>query len=191
MIAPERTMLVLLAAGQSLRFGTDDKLAMDFLGQPLAMHVVTALEGVSFLDRVAVTSGTSLDFAARGYRVINNPAPEQGLSGSVRLAAIAAQAAGAGAMLVVLADMPHVTLAHALRLLDACKDDDAVVASSDGVHACPPAVFAAGRFAQLAQLVGDEGGRALIRAGIHIIASPNELVDIDTPEDLERLRALA
>ena len=29
-----------------------------------------------------------------------------------------------------------------------------------------------------------------IRAGIHIITSPDELIDIDTPEDLERLRAL-
>ncbi len=183
-------MLVLLAAGRSLRFGEEDKLAVDFLGQPLAMHVVTALEDAPFLDRVAITSDTTLDFTARGYRVIGNPAPETGLSGSVRLGVAAAQAAGVSAMLVVLADMPRVTLAHVLRLLDACDGEDAVVASSDGSRACPPAVFAAGRFAALAEATGDEGGRAMIRAGTHVITSPEELIDIDTPEDLARLRGV-
>lgn len=181
-------MLVLLAAGRSLRFGEQDKLAADFLGQPLAMHVVTALADAAFLGRVAITSGTSLDFAARGYRVIANPAPDKGLSGSVRLGVAAAQAAGAEAMLVVLADMPRVTLAHVLRLLDACHGADAVIASSDGVRACPPAVFAAGRFSTLAEATGDEGGRAMIRTGSHIITNPEELIDIDTREDLARLR---
>lgn len=183
-------MLVLLAAGRSLRFGEEDKLAAEFLGQPLAMHVVTALEDAAFLDRVAITSGTALDFAAHGYRIIANPAPETGLSGSVRLGVAAAQAAGAAAMLVVLADMPRVTLAHVLRLLDACYGDEAVVASSDGVRTCPPAVFAAGRFSALAEATGDEGGRGMIRAGSHIITSPEELIDIDTPEDLAQLRGV-
>lgn len=190
MIAAERTLLVLLAAGRSLRFGDDDKLAMDFFGQPLAMHVVTALEDVPFLDRVAVTSATVLDFAGRGYREIANPAPERGLSGSVKLGVAAAQAAGADAMLVVLADMPRVTSGHIWRLLNAADGADTVVASSDGHRASPPALFGAGRFTELAQAGGDEGGRAMIRAGIHIITSPDELIDIDTLEDLDRMRAL-
>lgn len=190
MIAAESTLLVLLAAGRSLRFGDDDKLAMDFLAQPLAMHVVTALEDVPFLDRVAITSGTVLDFTGRGYREIANPAPERGLSGSVKLGVAAAQAAGAAAMVIVLADMPRVTSAHILRLLNAAEGADAVVASSDGHRPRPPALFGAGRFTELAEAVGDEGGRAMIRAGIHIITSPEELIDIDTPDDLARLRAL-
>ncbi|OYY69540.1 NTP transferase domain-containing protein [Sphingomonas sp. 28-63-12] len=191
MIAAGRTLLVLLAAGQSLRFGGTDKLAADFLGQPLAFHVVTALSGVDFLDRVAIVSGTQLDFTGHGYRQIANPAPALGLSGSVRLGIAAAQAAGASAVLIALADMPRVTAAHVWRLLDAADSADAVVASSDGNHPTPPALFAAGRFGALLQAEGDEGGRALIRAGKHIVASPAELIDIDTPADLERLRALA
>ncbi len=191
MIAPERTVLVLLAAGRSLRFGDDDKLAADFLGQPLAMHVVTALEDVPFLARVAITSGTALDFGVRGYREIANPATEEGLSGSVRLGVAAAQAAGAAAMLIALADMPRVTAAHIYRLLDAAEGTDFVVASSDGVQPGPPALFAEARFAELAGAAGDAGGRAMIRGGVHIIASPDELIDVDTPDDLARLRALA
>lgn len=190
MIAAERTLLVLLAAGQSKRFGGVDKLQQVFLGRPLAMHVVTALESVPFMGRVAITSDTSLDFAAQGYGVIVNPAPETGLSGSVRLGVAAAREAGAAAIVIALADMPRVTSAHICRLLDAADSAQSVIASSDGNHPCPPALFAAGRFEALALSEGDEGGRALIRAGFHVVTSPAELIDIDTPEDLEQLRAL-
>lgn len=191
MIAAERTLLVLLAAGRSRRFGNTDKLAVEFLGRPLAMHVVTALEGVPFADRVAITSGTDLDFGAQGYRTITNAAPDAGLSGSVRLGVAAAQAAGVAAIVVALADMPRVTAAQIFRLLEAADGPDDVVASSDGVRPSPPALFAAGCFGALAASHGDEGGRALIRGGRHIVTSPAELIDIDTPEDLARLRALA
>ena len=190
MIAAERTLLILLAAGRSVRFGDVDKLEQPFLGRPLAMHVVTALEGVPFMSRVAVVSGTAIDFAASGYAVIDNPAPQDGMSGSVKLGVAAARDCGAAAVLVALADMPRVTAAHIFRLLDAADSADAVVASSDGTRPCPPAVFAAGRFEALMQAQGDEGGRALIRTGHHVVTSPAELVDVDTPEDLARLCGL-
>jgi molybdenum cofactor cytidylyltransferase len=78
MLAPERTALILLAAGRSLRFTDADKLAEPFLDKPLAFHVVTALENIPFLTRIAVVSDTCLDFAERGYRVEANPDPSLG-----------------------------------------------------------------------------------------------------------------
>ncbi|MBX9882511.1 MAG: NTP transferase domain-containing protein [Sphingomonas sp.] len=189
MVDASRTLLALLAAGRSERFGPEDKLAADFLGRPLASHVATALEAVPFLARVAIVSGTGVAFP--GYRRIENPAPDAGLSGSVRLAAQAARDCGAAALLIALADMPRVTAVQILRLLDAAQTADAVVASSDGARPSPPALFAAGRFAELLALEGDHGARALIQGGVHIVTSPQELIDIDTPEDLARLRALA
>lgn len=190
MIAAEKTLLLLLAAGRSLRFGDRDKLEQPFLGRPLAMHVVTALEGVPFLGRVAIVSGTRLDFTACGYAVIDNPTPEAGMSSSLKLGIAAARNHSAAAVLVALADMPRVTAAHIFRLLDTADSANAVVASSDGHSPCPPALFAAGRFEALMTAEGDEGGRALIRGGHHVVTSPGELSDIDTPEDLERLCAL-
>ena len=190
MIAAEKTVLILLAAGRSQRFGAADKLTQDYLGQPLAFHVVTALASVPFLDRVVVKSGTELDFASRGYRVIHNDQPEIGMSNSVKLGVACARDQGADAVMVALADMPRVTAAHVLLLLDAADGTDAVVASSDGTKPCPPAVFGADRFAALLALDGDKGARALIAGGKHVIAPAAELLDIDRPEDLERLRAL-
>lgn len=188
MIPPEQTVLILLAAGRSQRFGDADKLTQDLLGKPLAFHVVTTLESVPFLDRIVVKSHTDLDFEARGYRVIHNHQPEIGMSSSVKLGVASAQALGAEAVLIALADMPCVTAAHVLRLLAAADGADTVVASSDGVKPCPPAVFGANHFAALLELEGDEGARKLIAGGKHVIAPARELLDVDRPEDLERLR---
>jgi molybdenum cofactor cytidylyltransferase len=190
MIRAEKTVLILLAAGRSKRFGEIDKLEQEFLGQPLALHVVTAFEDVPFQARFVVKNGTDLDFESRGYRVIHNPQPKIGMSRSVKLGVECARKDGAEAVLIALADMPRVTAAHVYRLLDAADSADAVVASSNGVNPCPPAVFGAGQFDFLLNLEGDAGARDLVRAGKHVVTSPAELIDIDTPEDLERLRAL-
>ena len=190
MLAAAECGLVLLAAGRSARFGATDKLQEIFLGQPLAFHVVTALADVPFRARIAVCSNTDLDFAGRGYTVVHNDAPDQGMSGSVKLGVAAARASGCAGVVIALADMPRVTAAHIYRLLDAADGPDSVVASSNGVHPGPPAVFGAGRFEALSRLIGDAGARDLLRTGRRVIAPEAELLDIDRPEDLERLRTL-
>ncbi len=183
-------VLILLAAGRSVRFGDADKLQQDFLGKPLAFHVVTALEDVPFKARLAVCSGSQLDFAARGYEVIHNDDPGDGMSGSVKLGVAVAREIGCAAVVIALADMPRVTATHIYRLLEAASGRDSVIASSNGVHPTPPAVFGADQFEALLTLEGDAGARAMVRAGRHVIAPEAELLDIDRPEDLERLRAL-
>jgi molybdenum cofactor cytidylyltransferase len=189
MIAAEKTALVLLAAGRSVRFGSADKLEAAWRGKPLALHAVAAARPIAFAARIAIVSHTAIDFGALGYHVIANDAPEEGLARSLRLGVSAAQAMGAAAMLVMLADMPRVTTIHLLRLLDAGDRADSVIASSDGLRVMPPALFAAGRFAELAAAQGDAGGRTLLAAAQRIVTDADELADIDTIDDLERLRA--
>ena len=190
MIKPEDTVLILLAAGKSARFGDTDKLEQDYLGEPLAFHVVTALESVPFARRIAVVSDTHLDFAARCYDVIRNDAPDRGLASSIRLGVEAARAGDPQAVLIALADMPRVTGSHIYRLLDYADGDDTILASSNGRQPRPPALFGRNRFDWLMNLSGDKGARDMILKAHHVIAVPNELIDVDTPEDLERLRAL-
>ena len=190
MIEAERVALILLAAGRSRRFNDGDKLAESFLDKPLAFHVVTALEAIPFLARIAVVSDTTLDFAEKGYRVVENPDPSLGQARSLCHGVNLAEELGAEAVLVALADMPRVTAAHIQRLFDAYDGADAVVASSDGTQPMPPGLFGKDRFAELLALDGDQGARDLIRGGRHVITSPAELVDVDTQEDLHELRAL-
>ncbi|THD34542.1 MAG: nucleotidyltransferase family protein [Sphingomonas sp.] len=189
MIAPDNTALILLAAGKSERFGLSDKLTEIFLGQPLGMHAVTALEAVPFAKRIVVKDGGRLDYAARGYEVVHNLRPEDGLSSSVRLGVQAARQGGIDAVLIALADMPRITATQIHRLFDAQHGPDTVVASSDGVRPRPPVLFGSARFDALEQLEGDTGARDMILAGRHVIASPEELIDVDTEDELAELLA--
>lgn len=189
MLEPEQVALVLLAAGRSRRFD-GDKLSEPFLDKPLAYHVVTALEKVPFLTRIAIVSGTALDFEALGYQVVENPDPSLGQARSLCFGVEAARKAGAEAVLVALADMPRVTATHVYRLFDRADGPATIVASSNGTYPMPPALFGRDRFDDLLDLQGDEGGRALIKRGHHVVAAPAELADIDTREDLAELRGL-
>jgi len=191
MIAVEDTVLVLLAAGRSERFGDlGSKLDQPFLGRSLGLHVAVTMEALPFADRIAVVNGTALDYAAHGFRLVHNAEPARDMASSVRLGVACARERGAAAVLIALADMPRVTAAHIHRLFDAAEGMDAVVASSDGRDPKPPALFGRDRFDFLLALNGDAGARDLVRAGRHVVTSPAELIDVDTADDLDRLREL-
>lgn len=188
MIEPRTTALILLAAGKSERFGLSDKLTEMFLGQPLGMHVVTALEAVPFAKRVVVVDGGQLDYAARGYQVIHNDEPERGMALSVQLGLQAARGEGVEAVIIALADMPRVTAAQIYRLFDAAHGPDTVAASSDGQNPKPPVLFGAARFDALMELRGDKGARDMVLGGRHVVTTPDELIDVDTGEELRELQ---
>jgi molybdenum cofactor cytidylyltransferase len=184
MIAAEETVLVLLAAGKSLRFGGSKLDAM--LGErPLGLHVANTLAAIPFARRIAVTGRCRIDYSAHGYATVVNDDPVGDMASSLRLGVAAA--GDAAAVLVVLADMPRVSAAHIRRLLDAADGAEAIVASSDGGAPRPPALFGSAWFESLATITGDHGARDLIRSGRQVAAPPGVLVDIDTPEDLQRL----
>ena len=191
MIAAEDCVLVLLAAGRSQRMGDlGSKLDEPFLGRALGLHVAVALEDMPFKERVAVVGRARCDYAAHGYVTVRNDDPELGLGRSVALGVERARALGAEAVVIALADMPRVTATHVWQLLEAADGPDAIVASSDGRSPKPPAVFGRVRFDTLLALEGDAGARDMVRAGKHVVTTPAELIDVDTPEELERLRAL-
>lgn len=188
MIAAEDAVLVLLAAGRSQRMGDiGSKLDQPFLSHPLGLHVAIALEDMPFKERIAVTGSATCDFASHGFRLVHNDDPAQGMARSVCLGVTRAKELGAKAVVIALADMPRVTATHIYRLLDTAEGDEAVVASSDGVSPKPPVVFGCERFDFLLTLTGDEGARELVRSGRHVVTTPAELIDVDTPEELERL----
>lgn len=191
MIAVEDITLILLAAGKSSRYGDiGSKLDEDFLGKPLGAHVAVTLEAMPFKERIAIVNGSRIDYGRYGFRVVHNDDPAQGMSRSVRLGVACAKASGSAAVLIALADMPRVTTAHIYRMLDCADGAHAVVTSSDGHAPKPPAIFGADRFDFLLDLKGDEGARELVRSGRHVITTPAELIDVDTAEDMERLRTL-
>lgn len=192
MIAVEDTVLILLAAGRSRRFGEGNKLEEQFLARPLGLHVAVALEDMPFRERIVVVDGCAINYAAHRFSVLHNEAPDRDMASSVRMGVECARARDAAAVLIALADMPRVTAAHIYRLFDAATDLDgkAVVASSDGVTPRPPVLFGRDRFEDVLAITGDQGARDLIQAGRHVVTNAAELIDVDTKDDLERLRSL-
>ncbi|RDE05395.1 nucleotidyltransferase family protein [Sphingomonas aracearum] len=191
MLQIERTVLLLLAAGKSERFGdVGSKLTTEFLGKPLGLHVAVALEDLPFLARLAVVADEALDYGAHRFETLRNADPARDMASSVRRGITRARELGADAVVIALADMPRVTAAHIQRLFDASNGGDSVIASSDGVSPKPPALFGRDRFEFLLGLTGDSGARDMVAAGRHVVTAPAELIDVDTPEELQRLQEL-
>ncbi len=197
-----RVVGVLLAAGAARRFGSPKQLApLD--GRPLVTHALEHLLAVERLAGVLVVVGAhgaavSDAVAGRdGVRVVACPGWEEGLAASLLAGVAAADAEGADAVLIHLADLPRVTpevmRLVAERALDADGQlrDEPVRATFDGVPG-HPVVLPRSRFGLVADLRGDEGlrsilgGRGTTRVEVGHLADP---VDVDIPEHLEALRS--
>lgn len=172
--------LVLLAAGQSRRFGTN-KLAASLHGVRVARHVADRLAALPFARHFVVTRPeTPLLPGYACLPLIPADAP-QGRSLAVGVAA--ARQAGARAVMVALADMPLVPDSHVRALLAAFAGDRIASRSATGTP-MPPALFGAQHFAALESLDGDRGAGALLRDAPFVTLPPGTERDIDTPADL-------
>jgi molybdenum cofactor cytidylyltransferase len=182
----DKIAVVILAAGQGRRFGSD-KLMADLGGVPVGLHVARTLREMAFGWRFAVCrkdAALMQHFCAAGFDIVVNDCPESGQAHSLHLAVNAAEMAGATALLVVLADMPFVSARHISALVAAYEDT--ITASTDGTNAMPPAIFPRRVWPKLLTLAGDSGARALLGGAVLIAVPPAELRDIDVPADLPR-----
>ena len=181
----KRFSAVVLAAGASQRFGDDDKLCADFNGKPVLHHV---LDGLALLElrEILVVARAPLE----GVVHIVNLYPDNGMGHSLALGIAALKPCEAA--FVVLADMPLVAPALYREMAAALPGHDIVVPVHNGQNG-HPVLFAANCFDDLRQLSGDHGARDLLRSGRYrarrIETGAFILADIDTPDDLARIRA--
>ena len=184
---------VLTAAGSARRMQGRDKLLEGVQGQPLLRVMAQRLLAAG-LGPVAVTlraPDPTRAAALEGLEVTALPVPDAaaGMSASLRVAAL--WAAGE-ALLVCPADMPDLTPED----FSACADafDGAAplrATASDGTPG-HPVIFPAHLLPLFADLTGDEGARALLRAhSPRLLALPgtHATTDLDTPEAWEKWRA--
>ncbi len=172
MSADPRIVGILLAAGAASRFGSPKQLA-ELDGQPLVLHALDRLLCVPALAEVLVVVGAHGDEVAavvegtgwEDVRVVRCPDWEDGLSASLRAGVAAADAAGADAVLVHLADLPRVTPQVIAGVLDHARDREgelvgvpvrAVYGGVDG-H---PAVLPRSLFGVVAHAPRRQGRRA-------------------------------
>ncbi len=179
--------LVLLAGGQSARFG-GPKLIAPLGGKPLALHAAAMLAALPFVARYAVVGPDVPDLAHLGYTCVPLTPPGAPQARSLALGVAAAQANGARAVLVALADMPLVPAAHIYALVSRFNGDR-IATEANGVI-MPPALFGAAHFAALTALDGDRGGAVRLKGAPTVSLDPQLALDVDRPEDLARAAAL-
>lgn len=191
---------IILAAGESRRFGSPKQLA-PLHGRPLLQHVVDAVEAVPALCEVIVVLGARAEEivgAVRldGARIVRCADWQEGMAASLRAGA-AALPHDVEAALIVLGDQPLVTPAAISRVADLAVAEaadersgaDAVRATYGGVPGHPVAL---GRrlLARIPALRGDAGARELLRtAEVRLVEAgpPGAGIDVDTPEELEAI----
>ena len=184
---------LLTAAGASSRFGTD-KLQIPIGGQPMGVHALDILSQVPFDLRVLVTSKDKeyLNEAAvkRGFDVVINPEPIQGMSSSVRLGTEHILTTGEyDGILYAVADQPNLSAASVKKLIDAFEREPACIwaPEAEGKRG-NPVIFPASLFPELMQISGDRGGRQVIAAHRELLRTVQvqawELKDIDRKEDM-------
>lgn len=179
---------LLLAAGLSRRFGSEDKLLAPLPGGSVVKKAADALRSLHLDHLIVVAASQHVAAACEGFRVVINQEPEKGLGRSLALGVVEAQALGASRLLVTLADMPFVTREHLALVMERCTDDLASASTQHGIVQ-PPACFPQADLHRLILAKGDEGARKFLKAlpGTALIAAqpPAILADIDTREECE------
>ncbi len=194
---PGRVAAIVLAAGQSRRMGSDNKLLALVDGRPMVVHAVEAMRA-SKADPVIVVTGheaarirASLDEAS--LRLVHNPDYADGLSTSLKVGLDALPDDVAG-VLIGLGDMPRIRSAQIDRLIAAFNPFEGRAICVPTVHGKRgnPVLFATRFVAEMRQIGGDVGARHLIGAHadeVFEIEMDDDapLLDIDTPDALAAL----
>lgn len=177
---------LLLAAGQSRRFGPPDKLLADLDGMPLVWHAAQALLLPAIDHRVAVVASATVADVLRplGFAIQMLPGNQPQ---SASLAAGVAELTGrkVDRAIIMLGDMPFVQAHDIAQLLAFPADQPACAWAANAPT--PPAIFPGSWFSQLAALTGDRGAGALLRdipPTSRLSLPADRLRDIDRPEDL-------
>jgi molybdenum cofactor cytidylyltransferase len=191
-----RIAAVVLAAGRASRMGSN-KLIAELDGEPIVRRTVRAVLGSRARPVIVVTGheaeAVRAALAGLDVRLVHNPDFADGMSTSLRVGVAAAGAVGAA--LICLGDMPRLEARHLDAVIDAYRtgDPDEIIVPTCDRKRGNPVLWPHSYFAEIAELSGDVGARALIdrhaeQVRLLAIDDPAILVDVDTPAALAELR---
>ncbi len=191
---------ILLAAGASTRLGQPKQLLRlpAFGGETLLDHAV-ALARASGAAPIFVVLGAHAEAIIRECELldcilIRNEEWSEGMASSLRvgIAAVLEHAPAASGAMVLVCDQPGLSAEHLVRLLDANRvDGNPIAASRYAGRTGVPAIFPRAMFPALLELQGEQGARTLLQqsgAAVHAIDFAGGELDLDSPEDVERLQ---
>ena len=188
-----RVGAVLLAAGESTRFGDKNKLLAEIHGDPIVRHATeplcTAIPGevVAVVGHDETAVRACLDDLPVSFR--SNPAYEAGQSTSVRAGVREARARDWVGTVFVLGDMPFISPDSIDALVKNYVDGagSILAAAYEGTRG-NPVLFDEKHYETLTDVTGDVGGRQLVEthpeSALVETNDPGVLRDIDEQSDL-------
>ena len=176
--------IILEAAGNSSRFGSNKLLHKMEDGRPMIASILDAVRPVEVCKRILVTQYDEVAALAPDSKVVMNDKPDLGISHSMQLGLRAA--GDADAYMFCVCDQPGITKSTLERLIGAYKKGTAgIVSLAWQGKMCNPKIFSSRYKEELMRLSGDTGGRQIISShkdDILLIEadSEDEVRDIDT-----------
>jgi molybdenum cofactor cytidylyltransferase len=196
MILPEIRLIkwivlsvLILAGGESRRMGFP-KLLLQYHDTTLLTHTILKAKAVS--NDIVVVVGKFAELYQKEaekskVKVIENPEWSEGLASSLRVGLKSLD--NSELALILLPDQPFVSVDHLQALIAKQKQtqSELVFSSYQGTLGAPTVIHHS-LFDQVQTLRGNVGAKALIQDGVMVaeVELENSL-DIDTPEDAERL----
>jgi len=182
---------ILLAAGLSSRMG-EDKLLMNYRGNPMLWQTVNLLSDLPVYERIIVTTDARLKRISLppGIKPCINSYPKNGQSESIR---IGVEAATGTHYLFLVADQPLLTPADLIPLIkSATENPDKIIYPIINSKPSSPTVFPSKLRTELLTLSDDTGGRVLREVYPELCYTikpeyPMNFIDIDTIEDFHDL----
>ncbi len=179
----------MLAAGNSVRFGVENKLLALVNGKMLIDYALELHGDIFYEEKILVTQAGFAKIHSRakkwGFEIVVNPQPERGIGSSVSCA-VGALHKRVDGVLFAVCDQPYLKAETVLRLIDAFyAEPNCIIALGDETRRGNPVIFPQRCFADLSGLNGDVGGSAVIRMypallRLSPVSDPMELLDIDT-----------
>jgi Uncharacterized MobA-related protein len=192
-----RVGALILAAGGSTRMGYPKQL-IEHEGEALVRRAAVAALDAGGKPVLVVVGASSEEVAEcldglDDVRILYNERWESGLASSLSagLGALHADRSIDGALVMVV-DQPLVDAGSLRKLIAAFDDRHRIVASAYDEIVGVPVVIGSEHFDTLMNLKGDEGAGRWLRARLADVTQvdvASASVDIDTPEDAERLNS--
>ena len=175
--------VILEAAGDSKRFGSNKLLHIMEDGRPMVASILDAVRPLEAYKKILVTQYDEVASLAPDLDIVMNDRPDLGISRSMQLGLTAA--GDADAYMFCVCDQPGLKTATLERLIGAYKKGTAgIVSLSWQGKMCNPKIFSSRYKEELMKLSGDTGGRQIIASHKDDIllveaVSEDEVKDID------------
>ena len=189
--AQEKPTFIMLAAGNSRRFGSN-KLLYEIDGVPMYLRTLTKLQKAASelgnCEIIVVTQYEEIAAKAQGSgaRALINPHPERGISSSMQIGLAAAKESSA--CLFTVSDQPWLTTETIVNLVHKFQSEQKGMACTIlNNKTGNPCIFSRKYYQELQEITGDKGGKQIINRHPEDVAyleieDARELTDVDTPQ---------